>query len=364
MKYDKKFITAIKDSQENPVFNSFQALEGVTLASIKTIQEEGETTEELTSVENFRQISADKYSAIVDGVSHYFDGKGNCIDDSTVGNLTFVEGNIQKSIDNAAESGDSGGDEDKKATISSLNPRDYFAQEVMNGFMKNVDKPFSMSDADIYKYTTLAYKIAQSMINVSADNRSTDPESEGEDPPEVVVDPSTLNGNTEKLLNNMVTALTDINNSIEDSGGGGGESTFDGNLTGWPTDALNVSLSRGASSSNPIYMSCKYPDWSSLTDISAVSTEGFPVYSSAPGNPQGKLSFDNLKGAISNYLEDNTSSGGLNSLKSALLSVFSSSDIYNIIRSTVIAEIQAYINAATVTVGSNTYNVIAHTPST
>lgn len=215
MKYDKKFITAIKDSQENPVFNSFQALEGVTLASIKTIQEEGETTEELTSVENFRQISADKYSAIVDGVSHYFDGKGNCIDDSTVGNLTFVEGNIQKSIDNAAESGDSGGDEDKKATISSLNPRDYFAQEVMNGFMKNVDKPFSMSDADIYKYTTLAYKIAQSMINVSADNRSTDPESEGEDPSaEVVIDKATLNGNTEKLLNNIVAALDKTNAEI------------------------------------------------------------------------------------------------------------------------------------------------------
>ena len=359
MKYEQKFIYQTEES-----FSTDKALKGVTLASVTQVTQEGETRDILTSVEDFRKVSSDKYAAVIEGVTHYFNSRGECTDDSSVGSLSFVTSDIEKSIDNAAESGDSGGDTDKKATISSLNPRDYFAQEVMNGFMKNVDKPFNMSDADIYKYTTLAYKIAQSMINVSADNRSTDPESEGEDPPEVVVDPSTLNGNTEKLLNNMVTALTDINNSIEDSGGGGGESTFDGNLTGWPTDALNVSLSRGASSSNPIYMSCKYPDWSSLTDISAVSTEGFPVYSSAPGNPQGKLSFDNLKGAISNYLETNGSNGGLDSLKSALLSAFSSSDIYNIIRNAVIAEIQAYINAATVTIGGTTYNVVAHTPST
>lgn len=359
MKYEQKFIYQTEES-----FSTDKALKGVTLASVTQVTQEGETRDILTSVEDFRKVSSDKYAAVIEGVTHYFNSRGECTDDSSVGNLSFVTSDIEKSIDNAAESGDSGGDTDKKATISSLNPRDYFAQEVMNGFMKNIDKPFNLSDADIYKYTTLAYKIAQSMINVSADNRSTDPESEGEDPPEVVVDPSTLNGNTEKLLNNMVTALTDINNSIEDSGGGGGESTFDGNLTGWPTDALNVSLSRGASSSNPIYMSCKYPDWSSLTDISAVSTEGFPVYSSAPGNPQGKLSFDNLKGAISNYLETNGSNGGLDSLKSALLSTFSSSDIYNIIRNAVIAEIQAYINAATVTIGSTTYNVNSHTPST
>ena len=81
--------------------------------------------------------------------------------------------------------------------------------------MRNIDKPFNLSDADIYKYTTLSYKIAQSMINVSADNRSTDPQSSSTDPSaEVVIDKSTLNGNTEKLLNNIVAALDKTNAEI------------------------------------------------------------------------------------------------------------------------------------------------------
>jgi hypothetical protein len=210
MKYDSKFITKEIASGQT-VFNADKAIKGQTLAALKTV--EGE--EVMYSVENFKLVTSDKYSATVDGVTHYYDIDGNCVDGSGAGNLVFVKGDIQKSIDNAATSGDSGGDPAKKATISSLNPRDYFAQEVMNGFMRNIDKPFNLSDADIYKYTTLSYKIAQSMINVSADNRSTDPQSSSTDPSaEVVIDKATLNGNTEKLLNNIVAALDKTNAEI------------------------------------------------------------------------------------------------------------------------------------------------------
>ena len=340
MKYEQKFIYQTEES-----FSTDKALKGVTLASVTQVTQEGETRDILTSVEDFRKVSSDKYAAVIEGVTHYFNSRGECTDDSSVGNLSFVTSDIEKSIDNAAESGDSGGDEDKKATISSLNPRDYFAQEVMNGFMKNVDKPFSMSDADIYKYTTLAYKIAQSMINVSADNRSTDPESEGEDPPEVVVDPSTLNGNTEKLLNNMVTALTDINNSIEDSGGGGGESTFDGAITAWPSSgSININFSNiGADAQHPLHVTAGFPNRSDL-EAGAIPN---PL---SPASPFAILTFNEAGNARYTYftsfldfLKDNTKSGLATALASAVLSTLSAQDIYDKIESLIDALIKSLI---------------------
>lgn len=214
MKYDQKFI-----NKEAENFTVSKALKGITLASVKQIVEEGETRDELLSVENFRQISSDKFSAVVDGVEHLFDNAGKCVDaPNTVGNLAFVSSDIQKSTQNTADADNTGTSETLKttATISSLSPRDYFAQEIMNAFMKGINNPFSLSDADIYKYTTLSYKIAQSMINVAAFNRKGDPQSGSTDSSaEVVIDKATLNGNTEKLLNNIVAALDKTNGSVE-----------------------------------------------------------------------------------------------------------------------------------------------------
>ena len=214
MKYDQKFI-----NKETGHFTVSKALKGITLASVKQIVEEGETRDELLSVENFRQISSDKFSAVVDGVEHFFNNAGKCVDaPDTVGDLAFVSSDIQKSTQNTADADNTGTSETLKttATISSLSPRDYFAQEIMNAFMKGINNPFSLSDADIYKYTTLSYKIAQSMINVAAFNRKGDPQSGSTDSSaEVVIDKATLNGNTEKLLNNIVAALDKTNGSIE-----------------------------------------------------------------------------------------------------------------------------------------------------
>ena len=214
MKYDQKFI-----NKEAGHFTVSKALKGITLASVKQIVEEGETRDELLSVENFRQISSDKFSAVVDGVEHFFNNAGKCVDaPDTVGDLAFVSSDIQKSTQNTADADNTGTSETLKttATISSLSPRDYFAQEIMNAFMKGINNPFSLSDADIYKYTTLSYKIAQSMINVAAFNRKGDPQSSSVDPSaEVVIDKATLNGNTEKLLNNIVAALDKTNGSVE-----------------------------------------------------------------------------------------------------------------------------------------------------
>ena len=318
MKYDPKFITKEIESGQT-VFNADKAIKGQTLAALKTV--EGEET--MYSVENFKLVTSDKYSATVDGVTHYYDINGNCVDGSGAGNLIFVKGDIEKNTDNVADADDPDSEEEApKATISSLNPRDYFAQEVMNGFMKNVDKPFSMSDADIYKYSTLSYKIAQSMINVAAYNRKADPESS-----EIEVDAKTLNGNTEKLLNNISVSLNTMAEASE-GGGGGGESTFDGNLTGWPSSNLSILLGTGPGTSelNPIYTSGSWPTRSALIPILAGDVDSFLVFK---GAAPAYFTFSNLKGAISNYLEDNTSSGGLTSLTSAILGKLTPADIFN-----------------------------------
>ena len=317
MIYEKKFISESSES-----FSAEKALKGITLASKKVTESEGESTTELLSVENFKP-EAGGYSAIVNGEKHFFNHAGKCTDDNNVGDLAFVKGDIGKDTSNAAAAADEEEGSDVKATISSLNPRDYFAQEVMNGFMKNVDKPFSMSDADIYKYSTLAYKIAQSMINVSADNREADPESD-----QIEVDAKTLNGNTEKLLNNISVSLNTMAEASE-GGGGGGESTFDGNITGWPLNSnLSILLGTGPGTSelNPIYTSGSWPTRSALIGILAGDVDSFLVFK---GAAPAYFTFSNLKGAISNYLEDSTSSGGLNSLTSAVLGKLTPADIFN-----------------------------------
>lgn len=317
MEYDKQFIKIAEDGEGQEIsFNATQALRGTTIAS--------KVGEKLISVENFRQENAGRYSAIVNGTEHIFNSGGVCIDDENVGDLAFVESNIEKNTDNVADADDPDSEEEEpKATISSLNPRDYFAQEVMNGFMKNVDKPFSMTDADIYKYSTLSYKIAQSMINVAAYNRKADPESD-----QIEVDAKTLNGNTEKLLNNISVSLNTMAEASE-GGGGGGESTFDGNITGWPLNSnLSILLGTGPGTSelNPIYTSGSWPTRSALIGILAGDVDSFLVFK---GAAPAYFTFSNLKGAISNYLEDSTSSGGLNSLTSAVLGKLTPADVFN-----------------------------------
>ena len=385
MKYEQKFIYQTEES-----FSTDKALKGVTLASVTQVTQEGETRDILTSVEDFRKVSSDKYAAVIEGVTHYFNSRGECTDDSSVGNLSFVTSDIEKSIDNAAESGDSGGDTDKKATISSLNPRDYFAQEVMNGFMKNIDKPFNLSDADIYKYTTLAYKIAQSMINVSADNRSTDPQSGSVDPSaEVVIDKATLNGNTEKLLNNIVAALDktnaeitvgtevglkaeritnpQINKLIEEYVAGatagtkvglndlisainnisvsGGSATVNVDLSTLVTAINNMGSTRtanigssglGRDSSHPIYISGgSFPNKSSLAaEIAYSSVNDFLTF-----NSQGAVGYSTktaVKEGILGYLKDYANLSAL------------SSAIYTSIQSSIDTRIKAWLNATTI----------------
>ena len=331
MIYEKKFISESSES-----FSAEKALKGVTLASKKIIAGEGESTTELLSVENFKP-EAGGYSAIVNGEKHFFNRDGECTDDNSVGDLAFVKGDIGKDTSNAAAAADEEEGSDVKATISSLNPRDYFAQEVMNGFMKNVDKPFSMSDADIYKYSTLAYKIAQSMINVSADNREADPESD-----QIEVDAKTLNGNTEKLLNNISVSLNTMAEASE--GGGEGESTFDGNLTGWPTASLNINFSNiGADAQHPLHVTAGFPSRSNL-EAGAIPN---PL---SPASPFAILTFNEAGNARYTYftsfldfLKDNTKSGLATALASAILSTLSAQDIYDKIESLIDALIKSLI---------------------
>ncbi len=386
MKYDPKFITKEIESGQT-VFNADEAIKGQTLAALKIDGED----EIMYSVENFKLVTSDKYSATVDGVTHYYDINGNCVDGSGAGNLIFVKGDIEKNTDNKADADDPDSEEEvPKATISSLNPRDYFAQEVMNGFMKNIDKPFNLSDADIYKYTTLSYKIAQSMINVAAYNRKADPQSGSVDPSaEVVIDKATLNGNTEKLLNNIVAALDktnaeitvgtevglkaeritnpQINKLIEEYVAGatagtkvglndlisaisnisvsGGSATVNVDLTTLVTAINNMGTTRtanigssglGRDSSHPIYISGgSFPNKSSLAaEIAYSSVNDFLTF-----NSQGAVGYSTktaVKEGILGYLKDYAN---LSALASA---------IYTSIQSSIDTRIKAWLNATTI----------------
>lgn len=222
MIYDLKFV----DCAVN--FDLKKALSGYPLAA-------SSDSYNYISVEEFTQISSDKFSGKINGEVFYFNRSGLELDGSL--RLTMASSTIEKNTSLSGDSADSenssGSDtiitENTTATVGTLSSRDYFAQQALNGLIQKVDKPFDMTDADIYKLTILSYRMAQSMLNVAAYNRASDPieeEGEGEETPEITpihVNPGMLSTPTEVLLYNLSVAFDKLNTTIQTYLQGDGE---------------------------------------------------------------------------------------------------------------------------------------------
>lgn len=76
----------------------------------------------------------------------------------------------------------------------------------------HLDHPESVNDSTILLFSRAAYRWAQGMMIVAADNRATVPVVEDTS---VEVDQQSLNSNTEKLLNNIVDALNKLTAQIK-----------------------------------------------------------------------------------------------------------------------------------------------------
>lgn len=294
--------------------------------------------------------------------------------------------------------------------VDQLNARDAFAMQALQGIMEHIDRPDAVSDNEINFYTTMAYKWAANMMMAAAQARSElkDKEEEGGETPEVkdteAVTVGALEGNTEKLLNNIVAALEktdekdgdiyservsipklikflenyishteepeegseeepvttkyglyDLIQAIKDISSGGGEE-FTGDvkvkempsqtISSLPTLSGSINLGNtglGRDADHPIYMSGGgFPSRQVLASAFAeAAIHDFLTFNAA--GAVGYSTKDEVKKAILGYLNSYTT---LSALSTAVLGELTADAIYNKIQSKVDDRIKAWLQAA------------------
>lgn len=130
----------------------------------------------------FTYLQSDRYSAVYEGKSYIFNRNGYKISVEAPGDLYMLSDSITEVQDNkddlvtrsGTDTGSSG-----NIILSALKPRDYFAQEALNGILKGIANPIELKDYDIKELVALSYKIAQEMLDKSVQMRALyEPESE------------------------------------------------------------------------------------------------------------------------------------------------------------------------------------------
>jgi len=118
-----------------------------------------------------------RYRVSLCGKTCYFDTGGlivNCPEDSSLVNtqLMLVKVVLDQTTTNVITRS-SGGTEVNK-TISSANPRDEFAMEVLNAIIQKQENPQGFDDGSMLRTAQQAYRWANAMMEAAADNRYDD----------------------------------------------------------------------------------------------------------------------------------------------------------------------------------------------
>lgn len=154
-----------------------------------------------------------QYKIIIDGITMVVDMTGVVLSTNPVSNyvgmsLKIVKtemgdnGSVGSSV--ARTRGSSGEGHNATAVLSTIEPRDHFAMNVLNAMLVHMDKPETKDDATMLMFSRSAYKWAQAMMIAAADSRegqSTTPSTA------VDVKSGDLQSNTEKLLYNISKAM-------------------------------------------------------------------------------------------------------------------------------------------------------------
>lgn len=108
-------------------------------------------------------------------------------------------------------SGSSGEGHSATAVLSTMEPRDHFAMNVLNAMLVHMESPEAKDDATMLKYSRAAYRWAQAMMIAAADSREGTSESTT---PSTSVDVKSddLQSNTEKILFNLNESIKDMKN--------------------------------------------------------------------------------------------------------------------------------------------------------
>ena len=163
------------------------------------------------------------------GVDYTFDNDGHCtIDDVNdshpenephhlwivASSIDVAEGSTVRGTTRAGMVGT------KIVKINSLTPRDTFAIAALEALIHRMNDPIECSTASVRFVTDKAYEFANSMMISSAYARVAAGEDEPstDSPGTVEVDATTLENNTEKLLNNIHKAIEAFSKTIKEDG--------------------------------------------------------------------------------------------------------------------------------------------------
>lgn len=194
---------------ERSLFNLEQALNGVSIGFYLN----GELVPVLGFKENDLNDPAKQYVGTVDGVSYYFNSLGGCNDLNPDHTLQMLNVEIPVKRDIVASRGDSEGTE--TIEISSLQPREQFALAAMQSIISKLDTPILLLDGyKITQITTLAFNIANSMMNFAAEYRA-ETKHTTEPSTTVEVDETTLTSNGDKILYNLAAHLESLKKSVD-----------------------------------------------------------------------------------------------------------------------------------------------------
>lgn len=293
---------------------------------------------------------------------------------------TVTRGQTAKNVDYGAY--------DKAKTVDTLYPRDQFAAQALRGILSHIDNPAAISKNEMDYYCNAAYEWAGLMMTAAANARPSSVNNGETQPTSETVPVSTLDNNTEILLNNMLVefektdtnidtpdspvlakrvdvprlikwltdyqsyeeggetktvGLHDLIKAIEDIGSGISGSSFDGKITGMP-DVNIGNMGLGRDNSHPIYISGGgFPTKDALAaSFGATTLKSFVTF-----NENGAVGWSNNA-----------------NVAVALLNASDDDDIFDKIENLINARIAAYINASNVTVGGTTYNLHAVAPTT
>lgn len=144
---------------------------------------------------------------------YYFNDNGICSDGNKLHNLFIVDAKIIATLGTVASRGEAGAEEN--IDIDVLQPREYFAMYALQGILAKTENPLTLDDGQVTFITSMAFKIAQSMMSTAADYRAAT-QSGGSFPPSVDVDINNVTSTTDKLLYNMSQSMAGMQENLKD----------------------------------------------------------------------------------------------------------------------------------------------------
>lgn len=187
-------------------FNLSEALNGAILAFSNDNQTVSQYV--FNFVDTKGAVAESRYKANAGNKTYYFNSTGICSDNNPNHRLYIVVGTIvpTKGEDAGATVGDT-------IKIVSLNPREQFAASALTGLLHNIPNPLELDAAKILVLSSIAFQIAQGMLNEASINRERN--SEGEPSEEIEVKPGNISSTSDKILYNLTEQIKKLNANIE-----------------------------------------------------------------------------------------------------------------------------------------------------